>query len=151
MSICLIDTTIFCNLLRVPDRDQQAKEVFAELKGLVAQNTTLLLPIATIVETGNHVAHNGNGHQRRKAAENFVAEVDKALGGQAPWTPTPFIDLPHLQEWLVGFPDYAMREIGLADLSIIKEWERQRSHHRRRRIFIWSLDGHLSAYDTGNS
>jgi hypothetical protein len=35
----------------------------------------------------------------------------------------------------------------MGDLSMIKEWERQCELHRARRVFIWSLDGHLAGYD----
>jgi hypothetical protein len=38
-----------------------------------------LLPMATIIETGNHIAHNGNGDVRRQTAERFVKEVKAAL------------------------------------------------------------------------
>jgi hypothetical protein len=40
-----------------------------------------------------------------------------------------------------------MRETGLADLSIIKEWESACKQFKEHRIYIWSLDEHLKGYD----
>lgn len=42
-----------------------------------------------------------------------------------------------------------MREIGLGDLSIIREFEHQSRRHQGRRVLIWSYDEHLRGYDTG--
>ena len=147
MSICLIDTSVFCNLLRVPDRDQHHATVVAELRQLIQANATLLLPLAAVVETGNHIAQHGDGRQRRQAADRFVKEVTAAIEGSAPWTPTPFFELDSVRTWLAEFPDHAMRGFGLGDLFIVKEWQRQCKLHAGRRVFIWSLDGHLSGYD----
>jgi hypothetical protein len=55
MSICLIDTSIFCNVLDVPHRNQQRDEVLRQLRQYVAAPVTLLLPVTAIIETGNHM------------------------------------------------------------------------------------------------
>jgi hypothetical protein len=70
-----------------------------------------------------------------------------AIAGQAPWTPTPFPDQTQLDNWLTAFPDEATRGVGIADLSMIKEFERQCELHRAGRVFVWSLDQHLTGYD----
>ena len=147
MSICLIDTTVFCNILRVPSFDQDHQAVNEILTQHIGDRVTLLLPMATIFETGNHVARGGDGALRRRTARRFVKAVLGAVEGHAPWTPTPFFEQDELIEWLSEFPDYAMRGEGLADLSIVKEFDRQCLLHPYRRIFIWSLDRHLAGYD----
>jgi len=149
MSICLIDTSVFCNVVDVPGRNQQKAEVIARLKELVGQRTVLLLPLVAILETGNHIGQLSDGGRRRQSAERFVKQVSDAIDGKAPWTPTPFVDAPELRAWLAEFPDHASRGSGLGDLSIIKEWERQRQLNQGRRVFIWAYDQHLSSYDTG--
>jgi len=59
-------------------------------------------------------------------------------------------------DWLGAFPDMAMRSksakkfregVSLADLSIIKEWERNCRLHPMSRVRVWSLDSDLSCYD----
>ena len=148
MSIALIDTSVFCNIIPVPGFDQNHEEILGELDGFIQSDTTLLLPMAAVIETGNHIAHVPNGHARRKAAQKFCLEVGNAIDGEAPWTPTPFWDVDVLRKWLHEFPDQAMRKVGMGDLSIIKEWERQCALNQARRVFIWTLDGtDLGGYD----
>ncbi len=151
MSIALVDTSIFCNILDVPQKNQDRAIVFTQLEEYIRGGMTLLLPVATILETGKHIAHLRDGRLRRALAKRFVKIVRQALAGldnNAPWiVPQPLLDPAALCEYLDEFPDYAMRGISLADLSIIKEYERQRKLFSGHRVFIWSLDEHLQAYD----
>lgn len=122
--------------------------VVEELKERDDAEQQLLLPVAVIVETGNHVAQVGDGRLRRQVAQRFVAEVRKALDGTAPWAPARPISVDDLADWLADFPDHAMAGRGIGDVSIIAEWERQRVLNPRRRVEIWSLDQHLHGYAT---
>lgn len=151
MSICLIDTSVFCNIVDVPGRNQQRREVLARLKTMAKDRTVLLLPLVAIMETGNHIGQLADGGRRHQVAERFVEQVEAALDGKAPWKPTPFVEAVELRTWLKEFPEHASRGAGLGDLSVIKEWDRQRQLNPQRRVFIWAFDGHLSSYDTGNS
>ena len=147
MSICILDTSVFANIVPVPTMQQDRQRVLARLEDLIRDGVVLLLPMAAILETGNHIADLADGRLRRRTGATFVQTVRDAIRGQAPFTPTPFIEAASLLRWLDEFPDSAMRGIGLADLSIIKEYERQCELHRGRRVFIWSLDAHLCGYD----
>jgi len=147
MSVVLIDTSVFCNVVPVPGKDQDAKAVRAAFTEHIQARATLLLPMTTVLETGNHIGQLANGAQRRKTAQAFCKLVQDAIEGTAPWTPTPFWEMDDLKGWLNEFPDEAMAEKGLGDLSIIKEWERQCELHPRRRVSIWSLDRHLQGYE----
>lgn len=145
MSIALIDTSVFCNMLRVPGRDQHYQEIRS---ALIAQvEVSFLLPLATIFETGNHIAHIRDGRLRRTAAKRFVEEIRLALAGEAPYTPIRSDSRSDLEGWLEPFPDNAQRGIGFGDTTIIAEFERQCRFHRLRRVYIWSLDTHLQGYD----
>ncbi|MCB5286843.1 MAG: hypothetical protein LHW64_03460 [Candidatus Cloacimonetes bacterium] len=146
-AICIIDTTIFLEILNVPNKAAQHKQTMAELKEKISAGEFLFLPMPTIIETGNHIAQNGDGDQRRKAALRFVNHIEKALEGDSPFTPIDFLTSEKLKTWLKEFPDSAMRGSGLGDLSIIKDWERQCKLHKAMRVYIWSLDEHLSAYE----
>jgi hypothetical protein len=103
--------------------------------------------MATIYETGNHIAHISDGNLRRRYAEAFVQEVDKAISGETPWRVMQIPDREEIRIWLQDFPALATREIGIADLSIIKEWEKLQKLVPHHRVFIWSLDKHLKGYD----
>jgi predicted nucleic acid-binding protein len=146
-AVCIIDTSVFCSLLRVPNKDQHHARAMAELQLYSEAGYILLLPLAAIFETGNHIAQNGSGGQRRNVAELFVRQVRAAVTGEAPWTATPMASPEELAGWLDGFPDDAMRGTSLGDLSIVKVWHRQRELHPGRRVFIWSYDRHLNGYD----
>jgi len=150
-SVVLIDTSIFLNVLDVPGFNQAAREVHQDLRTLFENNDSMLLPIAAIVEAGNHIAQLSNGRERRRYADSFVKQVQLALNGEAPWTPTRVPDLELLATWLTEFPDHAMREVSLGDLTIIKEWESACERHPRMRVRIWSLDEHLRGYDRRGS
>ena len=56
MSVALIDTSVFCNIVPVPGRAQARETVLARLEELIGARTALLLPMAAVLETGNHIA-----------------------------------------------------------------------------------------------
>jgi hypothetical protein len=143
----LIDTSVFCNIVPVPGFDQKREEAVARLEDLIREGATLLLSMAAVLETGNHIAQLTDGRVRRKTALAFCKQVMDAIDGSAPWTPTPFWDIEALKHWLGESPQAATEGKAMGDLSMIKEWERQCELHRARRVFIWSLDGHLAGYD----
>lgn len=146
-SICILDTSVFCNILNVPNKAQRYAETKQQLAHYIKRRYTLLLPLATIYETGNHIAQNGDGRVRRARAQTFVEQVQAAFAGDAPWTPTPFDTPEEFAHWLSSFPDYAMLGSGIGDLSIIKVFDRQCALHPQRHVFIWSYDAHLSGYN----
>lgn len=149
MTICIVDTSILDDLLNVPgwagdhpasvagfDERQKAREAF-------------LLPLAVLMETGNHVAQVPNGGARRAAAQRFAEFARAALEGRSPFVATPLPTVGELNAWLDDFPDHAMRGVGLADRSQIALWEMQRDLLRgQRRVYIWTRDEHLASYDT---
>ncbi len=146
-SICIIDTSVFCNILEVPNLCQKRDQVLDRLEELIDEGATLLLPLATIYETGNHIAQNGDGRERRKAAERFTEQVDLALQGENPFTPTDINEEDELRQWLAQFPDYAEQEVGFGDMSITEAFRDECERHPSRRVFIWALDEDLSGYD----
>jgi hypothetical protein len=143
----LVDTSVLLNVLDVPGRNQDRAAVFATLVAHVEQNDHLLLPMAAIVETGNHIAHVRDGNERRSAAQRFVDEIRKALQGDTPWRPVNFPTNEQVLKWLHDFPDRASAGIGFGDLSIIKEWETCCTRFPMSRVKIWALDEHLGGFD----
>ena len=147
-AIAIVDTSIFCEILNIPHMNSSREQVIKKFAELIEQDTSFLLPMASIYETGNHIAQLSDGGNRRRYAEAFVEEVQKAINGDSPWT---IMQVPMLKEvriWLNQFPNSAMRGIGMGDLSIIKEWEKTIEQNPNCRVFIWSLDNDLMAYDS---
>ncbi len=150
MTVCILDTSILDELLNVPGWANQHDATLADFAQRSNDRHLFLLPIAVLFETGNHIAQLPDGDARRKRAEAFVALAHGALSGDSPFVPTPLPDLTIVATWLDDFPGNAMRGIGLADRSLIALWEAQRALQPHRRVYIWSLDAHLSGHDTGS-
>lgn len=146
-AIVLVDTSILLNILDVPGRSQRRAEVLTELGRLIDANDHLFIPMAAIVEVGNHIAQLGRGAQRRVAAQRFVAEVRKALANEAPWKPINFPSNQQVLGWLDAFPDAASAGLGMGDLSIKKEWEDLCTKFQMSRVRVWTLDGDLAELD----
>lgn len=146
-AICLIDTSVFVEILSVPGMDSHHAGVIVELEARLTRGESLFLPMATILETGNHIGQHGDGRERRACAQRFVKQVGTALTGQSPFKPISFLEVEQLQAWLAEFPDHAGRGSGLGDLSIIHDWQRLCEQNPLRRVTIWSLDQHLAGYD----
>lgn len=146
-AIVLVDTSILLNVLDVHGRNQNREAVLQTLSEHLEQNDHLLLPMAAIVETGNHIAHVADGAKRRSAAQRFVAEIRKALQGETPWRPVNFPSNEQVLNWLNDFPNRATSGIGFGDLSIIKEWEACCTRHPMSRVKIWALDGDLQGFE----
>jgi hypothetical protein len=156
--IVLLDTSVYLNVLDVPGFNQARDEIFDAFTRRVRDGDYFLLPMATIWETGDHIADLADGRLRRQFAQMLVAQVTQAFDNQAPFKTTYFPDREGFLRWLGDFPDYAQRNksdrrtregVSLSDLSIIKEWEQTRDRHAMSRVLIWSLDSDLAAYDTG--
>ncbi len=146
-AVCLIDTSVFVELLNVPNRAGHHAETLAALRQRVIVQESLFLPMATLLETGNHIGQNGDGGARRACAQRFVQQVSAALEGRSPFKPLHFLQADALKAWLNEFPDHAATGSGLGDLSIVHDWHRLCQQNRARRVYIWSLDRHLAAYD----
>ncbi len=153
--VCLIDTSIFLNLLNVPNRNQDTKTVVADFKTYSESLATFILPMATILETGNHIAQNGDGGTRRQTAQRFCEAVIGAFQGETPWQPSEFPNSIEVLTWIAQFPERAGQNksptkttegTSFGDLSIIQEYEKCRKKFSLSEVFIWSLDSDLNQY-----
>ncbi|WP_026097790.1 hypothetical protein [Baaleninema simplex] len=146
-AVAIVDTSIFCNLLNIPMMNSDRTQVMEALEQFIEEEINLLLPMAAVYETGNHIAQLSEGRNRRRFAKLFVEQVKKSIAGDAPWQVMQLPNLEEVGEWLNRFPDSAMRGAGMGDLSIVKEWEKMRRKTPNYRVFIWSLDSDLQGYD----
>ena len=146
-AIVIVDTSVLLNILDVPGRNQDRAAALNRLGELIEAGDHLFIPMAAIVEVGNHIAHVGNGAHRRAAAERFVQEVRRALSNEAPWKPINFPSNQEVLSWLDAFPDSATQGIGMGDLSIKMEWEELCKRHTMSRVWVWALDGDLAGLD----
>lgn len=148
-----VDTSILCNLLDVPGKNQHQREIAEELL-LKRRQCDLILPVTAVIETGNHIAQLPNGHDRRDRAKKLHALLDLVVRGVAPWVlHTVEWGEPFLRELLegggtgIGLADHAMSGLGLGDLCILTEREMYRERVIGVEVGIWTLDGQLKAHE----
>jgi hypothetical protein len=150
-----VDTSLLCDLLAVPGKTQRHVEVQQELREVVRAGVQLVLPIATIIETGNHIAQAADGGLRRACAQRFVTVLRATADGSMPW-------VLHAVAWdasMLGllcdgvkdtgtFVDLAGAGIlGTGDLSILAECELYRSRTAGVEVSLWTHDERLGAYE----
>lgn len=152
--VCFVDTSVLLELLEVPGKAQQPAEVRDRLAHLVKGGVQLVLPIATIIETGNHVAQIAEGSARRRCAERFVKLLRATAEGVLPW-------VLHSVAWDEGmltklcygtaetgaFVDLAGAGIlGTGDLAILAERELYQQRTSGVEVGVWTRDARLAAY-----
>ena len=104
-AIVLLDTSIYMNVLDIPGWNQHRETVLADFATKIDNSDIFLLPMASIWETGNHIARLVDGATRRKYADLLVKDVHLAITGQHPYRPTHFPDREEFQRWLRTFPE----------------------------------------------
>ncbi len=144
--IVLLDTSIYLNVLDVPGWNQNRSMVLEKFNLCINNNDYFLLPLVTILETGNHIGKLSDGAWRREYSIKLVEDVSNAINGEAPYRPTNFPPREEFLEWVKGFSGNAYN-ISLGDHLIVKEWDRTCKNNRMSRVLIWSLDNHLAGYD----
>lgn len=153
VTVRFVDTSVLCNLLDVPGRNQDRDEVQAEFKELVREGRTrFVIPVTTVIETGNHIA-NAAG-DRRAAAKRLDRFLAEASTDEAPWQ-------LHAVTWGRDFlgslragdgtgaslvDHLGNGTMGTGDLAILCERDAFRKRTGFRNVEIWTLEAILGAY-----
>ena len=153
LTVRFVDTSVLCNLLDVPGRNQHRDEIRAEFEALVREGSTrFVIPVTTVIETGNHIA-NADG-DRRAAAERLDRLLAQAARDDAPWQ-------LHAVTWDARFLD-ALRAgastgstmvdhlgnatMGTGDLAILCERDEFLRRSSFRSAEVWTLEATMAAY-----
>jgi hypothetical protein len=150
--VTFIDTSVLCELLRVPGKCQQHDMVRDEFQRRIEQGERFVIPITAVIETGNHIAQ-ATG-DRRAAAERFCRLLATAASGEAPYVMNQEAwDEQFLKELSAGnetgqlFTDLAGNgQMGAGDVAILVERDRYRERSAYATVGIWTLEKVLSAY-----
>lgn len=150
--VAFVDTSVLCNILAVPHRDQDHRSVLAELTER-RKTHDLILPVTAVIETGNHIAQIADGRLRRSCAEKFSAVLRMVVERKAPWTLNRVEwDEAYLLDLIGGagtgttLVDLAVQHLGCGDLSILAERNRYLARTSGTTAEIWTLDGQLASY-----
>ncbi len=147
-----VDTSVLCNILDIPGRNQDRESVLRALRD-EKRSCDLILPVTTVIETGNHIAQLSDGRLRRQHADKLSDLLGLVITGQAPW-------VLHTVEWGEGFlrsllsgagtgtpfSDHVMTKLGLGDLCILTERELYRARVVNVDVGIWTLDAQLRSH-----
>ncbi|MFF0542435.1 hypothetical protein ACFYTF_06320 [Nocardia thailandica] len=151
--VTFLDTSVLCNILAVPHMDQDRASVRTEMRLRADRGETFILPVTTVIETGNHIRHIDNGDYRRKAADRFATLLRNTLEDQAPWSLHTLSWSPaFLRDLLAGagtgmqFVDHAQAGLGCGDLCIICERNVYQQRSGIAQVTVWTLDGPLAAH-----
>jgi hypothetical protein len=126
--VLVLDTSILCVWLGVPGKETcgsdadrwDRQRVEALLEQEEEQSTTFVLPLASIIETGNHIAqaHTQRYEKAQALAQIMVAAADE----QTPWSAftrqTELWSAEHLKSLAVEWPQRAAAKLSIGDATI---------------------------------
>lgn len=127
-SVVVIDTSILCVWLKIPgletcgpDRNRwDFERVDREIRFHITSRMSLILPLTTIIETGNHIAKSAG--ERFALAGELARVMNKAADAESPWVAfseqserwTPENLKRLAQEW----PPLAAQKMSIGDATI---------------------------------
>lgn len=126
--VLILDTSILCVWLKVPgmeccgaDEDRwDYSRVDSEIRTAVECGYTLVLPLATLIESGNHIARIPS--LRYETAQRLAEVIAKAADRASPWA--AFTDqselwaAKNLQRLSEEWPELAKRRLSIGDATI---------------------------------
>lgn len=155
--IAFIDTGVLVEILAVPGLSAEPDAFKRELRERFAAGQKFVLPVATIIETGNHINQvKGANADRHAAAKRFDDLLRSAIAGRDPFVARELVwDAALLTEILAGdstgstfVEQAAAGHFGTGDLSILVERDRfvEQSVYSRADVEIWTNEELLGAY-----
>lgn len=129
--IAIIDTSILCCWLKVPgketcgsgDRIIDFHSADNMIQKAIDDGKYLVLPLAVIIETGNHIAHAKYG-DRYEIARELGTIMNKAADEESPWSAFTeqgnLWNADSLKKLAKEWPADAAREVSLGDATISK-------------------------------
>ena len=129
--VLLIDTSLLCVWLKVPGKETAGNNkwdfelVNEKILTEIEKGTTLVLPLATVIETGNHIAQakTSNSIDKRISAENFAKIMIAAADETSPWAAfreqIVLWEAEGLKNLAEKFPNQAVEKTSMGDASIV--------------------------------
>lgn len=155
-----VDTSVLLELLKVPGKSQQPDATRAELARLESDGYVLVLPITTVLETGNHIGQVSDGDARRRCAEQYVELLRATAEQRLPWVLHAVVwdermltklcdgvSLPGVGADTGSFVEVAGAGVlGAGDLAILAECELYSDRTSGVEVTVWTYDEQLAAY-----
>lgn len=133
-NVMILDTSILCVWLKVPGKETCGSgrscidfdKVDKEIKSAMDLHYTLVLPLASIIETGNHITH--ASQYRRERATALAELMTKAADEASPWA--AFNDQQTLwtpeglRKLAQAWPNLAAQKLSIGDATIAQVADR---------------------------
>lgn len=128
MKVLIIDTNILCVYLKVPYMDNAGPDndkwnyerVSRKITEEIISKTTLVLPMATLIETGNHIAQASG--EIYAIAQDLADIIKKAANEEEPWaaftTQSELWNEENLVKLANEWPDLAVHKLSIGDTTI---------------------------------
>lgn len=89
--VLIVDTSILCVWLKVPGKETCGpstslityEKVSKKIEQEKSEGTTFILPLATIIETGNHIAHSAG--DKKTMGDEFAQMMIDSADENSPW------------------------------------------------------------------
>jgi hypothetical protein len=152
--VVFLDTSVLLNILDVPGKNSDRDDVVSEFRRLVKAGSPMVVPIAAVIEVGNHLAQLP-GDVARNRTGRFADFLRQALAGTPPWVVSGTTWDESFLTALVngnGRPDLvelATQAVGSGDVSILVEVDRFLARTDRpsgQAVRLWTLDASLAAW-----
>jgi hypothetical protein len=152
-TLTFVDTSVLCELLQVPGKSSpgRAAEVAAEADRRYQAGQRFVIPITTVIETGNHIAQaDGN---RYEVAGRLVALLQLALAEQSPWRvlqtrlgPEFLSSLSAGDSTGQSLQQLAAAKVGPGDVAILVERDQLLAASAATSVQVWTFDEDLAAH-----
>ncbi|HGO6126408.1 hypothetical protein [Burkholderia cepacia] len=153
--VLIIDTSVLCCLLQVPGKDEAGpvedrwsfRRISELLEAEKAQKSTFVLPMATLIETGNHIAQ--ANALRFEGAQKLAGYLREAANAQSPWAAftdqSPLWQAENLIKLADSWPVLAANHTSIGDATIkdVAEYYAQAGYS----VEIITGDAGLKAYE----
>ncbi len=153
--VLILDTSVLCCWLQVPGKEEAGpisdRWNHARIDRLLeqerAKGSTFVLPIATLIETGNHIAQAGS--QRFERASSLADYLREAADAKSPWAAftdqSPLWQPENLRTLADSWPQLANggTTIGDATIKDVAEYYAKASYF----VEILTGDAGLKAYE----
>lgn len=150
-SILFIDTSVLDEILDVPGWSSKHSIARTELAFRAEARRRLVIPITSLIETGNHICHSTG--DRRAAASRFSTLVEQLSEGSSPWrTNNTSWDAKLLAEIRRGAGTgldltdlLSSKMAGGGDIAIVAEAGRLKESTFEVEIDLWTTDSRLAS------
>lgn len=153
--VLILDTSVLCCWLQVPGKEEAGPindrwdhdRINLLLERERAQNSTFVLPIATLIETGNHIAQAPS--HRFERASSLAEYLREAADAQSPWAAftdqSPLWQAENLRTLADSWPQLANggTTIGDATIKDVAEYYAKAGYF----VEILTGDAGLKAYE----